>query len=483
MIRSRVFLVVSVLALLTLILSYLFLDLREKEDKAYSYFQESQFEKLLDLFSTSDSIESELSLSLLSQSISSLEKKANESVSQESTLRFLKEKHPDIKITEWETSLGKYYHLDDRYFLLLKIHGLHYKKALIRKILNIQKVIPKEKVSYYLLQLILEDPRGMEESYSSALANLLRFSMEPIGEIESNFLLECLHYLTISNSSVFYESYFTVKGENVNLRNGPGKENKEVGKVSHPDTTFCFEKDSQEETVSGKPGVFVRCFYPHLGKSAWIFSGFLEKIPPNENLISNLQNRFRSKDAEEKLDFVNWLGEKIPPGFFGTYIPRSRAIDAGEIGFPLFGNKTKDYHKICKKLTGDKSYLEFTYLSEIRKDSVPILDLNIVYGGSSHLLYTITSDSESIFINRNRYILDLADKKQTLSLHIESKTNGNLLASLKERNKGLLQNIKSEPIDLNQYTSGKYSWEICLPLAKSPNGEKVVLFEIKSGVN
>ncbi len=462
---------------------FLFVDFRDLEDRAYGYFQNSEFEKILALYPPSKKIESELSISLLSQSISALERKANETKTKESTLKFLKEEHPELIVKEWETSLGIYYHIEDPYILKLKKHGIHYKKSLIAKIQNIQKPIPKDKVSHYLLQLVLEDPRGLEAGYSQALANIVRYPMETIGELESAFLLETLHYLSSSSLSLFYENLFTVSGTNVNLRSGPGKENKEVGKVSIPETTFCFEKDGQSETVSGKTGYFVQCFYPHLSKSAWIFSGFLENLPADQKYISDLENRFKTTDSEERFDFVSWLGEKMPPGFYGTYIPRERILESGAVGFPLYGNQTKEFRKICKKLSGEKKYFEFSYMTDITKEAVPLLELNLSYKDNNQPVYLIELDHESIWINRNRYILDQGNQKQNLSLYIESRDGDKLVGSLKERNIGLLQNLKSYPIAMDAYQSGKSHWEICLPLAKNPTRDKVLLFEIKSGIN
>jgi hypothetical protein len=481
-IRSRVLLAISIACICIVLLVLTIFDLRDKEDRAYSYFKDGKYEEVIDLFTEKERIDSELVYSLLSESVSALEKKANETKTKEETLAFIK-KHKQLKVIEWETTLGIYHHIEDPYFPALKKHGNHYKKALISKIATIHKIIPKDKASYYLLLLILEDPRGLEESYSRALANLLRFPMEQVGEIESNFLLETLSYLSSSSLSLFYENYFTVTGTNVNLRSGPGKENKEVGKVTSPDSTFCFEKDNHEETISGKSGVFVQCFYPHLGKSAWIFSGFLMKTTPNEKYISELENRFKSSSNEIKIDFVGWLGASIPPSFYGTYIPRERVVVSGEVGFPLYGNKTKEFRKICKLLPGEKNYFDFSFQVDQAKEVLPLFDLNLVYEGASHLVYTVEADHESISINRNRYILDLEHKKENLSLHIESREANKLIGSLWQRNTGLLQKLKSEPMEISSFTTRKYAWEICLPLASVPTKDKVLLFEIKTGNN
>jgi hypothetical protein len=481
-IRSRVFVTFFSILLTVLLLTYSFVDFRDKEDKAYSYYKDAEYEKVLSLYAENDTLETELVIALLSQSVSHLESKLNDTKTKDRTLSFLK-KHGYLKLSEWETPLGKYTHIEDPYFPLLKKHANHYKKALITKASTIQKLIPKDKVSFYLLQLILEDPRGLEESYSIALANLLRFPFDPIGEIESNFLLETLSFLSSSSLSLFYENLHSVTGKNVNLRSGPGKENKEVGKVSSPDLTFCFEKDNHQETVSGKSGVFVQCFYPHLGKSAWIFSGFLEKELPDASHINHFEKRFKAVENEIKIDFVSWLGEKIPPTFYGTYIPRERLIESGEVGFPLYGNKSKEYRKICKKIAGEKNHFEFSFLPDESEMVIGLFDLNLVYSGGSHLAYAVEVDHQSIYINRNRYILDEDRKRENLSLHIESREDNKLVGSLWRRNTGLLQSLKSVPIDMSVFSSGKYSWELCLPLATSPTKDKAILFEIKTGVH
>ncbi|BDA79254.1 hypothetical protein LPTSP3_g21840 [Leptospira kobayashii] len=482
MIRSRVFFALGTFLLLTFLLIYAFVDFREKEDKAYAYFSEKQYEEVIDLYKEDLSVDSEGVLALLSESISRLERKANDSKDRDAVLSFLK-KIPKIKVIEWETGLGIYNHIEDPYFPLLKKHSTYHKRALVTKVSSFSKMIPKDKAAYYLLLLILEDPRGLEQTYGEALANILRYPFDSIGEIETGFLLQTLHLLSTSTTSLFFENYYSVNGKNVNLRSGPGKENKEVGKVSNPETTFCFEKDNTEETLAGKTGHWVQCYFPGLGKSAWLFSGFLSKEEPNQSYVGEFQKRFKSIEDETRIDFEGWTGEKIPSGFYGKYIPREREVDSGKPGFVLFGSKTDKWELICKKIEGEKNYFEFSYKPTDSQTNIPLFEIRLVSSGISHPAYSIHADKESISIGKNRYILDDRNGRENLSLHIESRKGNKLLASLWRRNTVLLQKIDSSPMDESSLKQGNDSWEVCLPQAISPNREKVILFEIRTGVH
>jgi hypothetical protein len=483
LIRSRVFLFVIGVFFLGILLTYTFVDFRDTEDKAYDDYQNGQYEKVLTLYSNDVKPNSEFELTILSQTYSQLEKKLNHPTKGKETSKFLKSKK--AKIVEWETSRGIYYHLEDPYFPMIRRHGDAYKRALITKINSITKPIPKNEVTNYLLLLILEDPRGMEESFSEALANLLGFSFESIGEIEKDFLSQTLHFLSESSSSKFYHQIFKVKGSNVNLRSGPGVENPELGKVSEPEIGFCFEEDSNRETIANMTGVWKKCYYPNLQKSAWIFSGFLAPEKVDETRIQTFQKRFKAIENEVRIDFEGWDGTKIPQTFFGTYIPREPEVEAGETGFPLFASdpKQKEKQRICKKVAGDKNYFEFSFHPTESKDPISFLEIHLVYAGQSHTAYSIEADRESIWVNKNRYLLDGGAIRENLSLHIESRTGDRITASLWRRNTGLLQAIKSDPLDLAVLQSGRFSWEICLPLSVKPSREKILLFDIRTGVH
>lgn len=483
MIRSRVFLFVGILFFIGVLLTYTFVDFRDIEDQAFDYYQSQEYEKVLSLYSDSVKPSTEFEITILSQTFSQLERKLNNPKEHKSTAKFLTSKK--IKWIEWETGRGIYYHLEDPYFHMLKRHGETYKKALITKIIAISKPIPKKEVTNYLLLLTLEDPRGMEEGFSNALANLLGFSFEPIGEIEKEFLFQTLHFLSEQPLSKFYQQIHKVKGSNVNLRSGPGKENPELGKVSEPEMNFCFEEDSNEEEIAGNKGVWMRCYYPDQQKSAWIFSGFLTRETSSTYQIQLFQKRFKAIENEIRIDFEGWDGTRIPSTFFGTYIPREPEVEVGETGFPLFGSdpKNKEKQRICKKVAGEKNYFEFSFHPTSSSVPISFLEIHLVYAGSSHVAYSVEADKDSIWVNKNRYLLDGFARRENLSLHIESKKGDRMTASLWRRNTGLLQAIQSDPLDYGILQSGRFSWEICLPLSVKPTRDKILLFEVRTGVH
>ncbi|TGL90200.1 hypothetical protein EHQ68_01845 [Leptospira congkakensis] len=484
MIRSRVFLAFGLLFSLIVIITYAFVDFREREDKAYDLYQSEAYLKVLKLYSDTEIPSSELELTILSQTISQLEKKLNEKGSPKDLISFFK-KRSLTKLIEWETTRGTYYHIEDPYLSHLKKHGDGYKRALITKIGSLSKPIPKREVTHLLLLLILEDPRGMEESFSRSLANLLSFPFEPIGEIESEFLLQSLHFLANTQNTVLFHQTAVVRGKNVNLRSGPGRENAEVGKISEPELTFCLEEDSGSETIAGKVGHWKRCYFPNLQKSTWIFSGFLTAVSPNTSYIGDFEKRFKSVDNEIRIDFEGWNGNQIPATFFGEYISRESVRVSGETGFPIYGKakNSKGTQRICKKLSGDKNYFEFSFSPTDSEVPITFLELHLNYDNREHLAYSISLDQESIWINKNRYVLDGEKRRENLSLHIESREGDKWNASLWRRNTGLIQSIRSLSLDESVLQSGRYSWEICLPLTKEPNREQVLLFEIRTGIH
>lgn len=484
MIRSRVFLAVSLLFLFVVLVTYAFVDFREREDKAYDLYKSESYRKVLGLYKEKEIPANELELTLLSESISQLEKKLNEKETTKELLTFF-QKRSGTKLVEWETTRGTYYHVEDPYLPNLKKHGDGYKRALITKIITITKPIPKSEVKNLLLNLILEDPRGMEEKFSRALSNLLSYSFESIGEIESDFLVQTLHFLSNHPNTNLFHQTAILHGKNVNLRSGPGRENAEVGKISEPERAFCLEEDPTAETIVGNLGHWKRCYFPNLQKSAWIFSGFLTEVPPDPNLIAEFEKRFKSVENEIRIDFEGWNGNQIPSTFFGNYIARDSIRISGETGFPIYGisKDTKALERICKKLSGDKNYFEFSFQPTDAKNPIPFLELHLNYDNKEHLAYSLSLDKESIWVNKNRYVLDGEKRRENLSLHIESREGDKWNASLWRRNTGLFQSIRSLPLDESALNSRRYSWEICLPLAKEPNREKVILFEIRTGIH
>ena len=77
MIRSRVFFAVGILFLIIIFFTYTFVDFRERDDKAYDFFQSESYLKVFKLYGESEIPTSELELTILSQSLSQLEKQLN----------------------------------------------------------------------------------------------------------------------------------------------------------------------------------------------------------------------------------------------------------------------------------------------------------------------------------------------------------------------------------------------------------------------
>lgn len=119
MIRSRVFLAFSLVFLFIALVTYAFVDFREREDKAYDLYQSESYLKVLGLYQEKEIPSSELELTILSETISQLEKKLNEKETTKELQSFFQSRS-ETKLAEWETTRGTYYHIQDPYLPNLK---------------------------------------------------------------------------------------------------------------------------------------------------------------------------------------------------------------------------------------------------------------------------------------------------------------------------------------------------------------------------
>ncbi|GBF48773.1 hypothetical protein LPTSP4_02730 [Leptospira ryugenii] len=477
MIRSRVFGAISAIAILVLLFVYFAFDFSSPEDRAHRLWEEGHYAKLLSLFPDENRIENDATLSLLSLSIAHLELALNETKTEEQT-RLEIQKLPQLEIQKWETKRGEYQHILDPYLPLLKPQTPIYRRTLVGKFSLFKKPIPKEKVSYFLLQLLLEDPRGIEADYSKALAILLKQSRDPIGEWELEFLEQNLAYLSSHPNSLFYQNRKQITGKNVNLRSGPGKENPEVGKISNPDIAYCFERDEHEEIVNGKPGVFLLCYYPSLQTTAWIYSGFLESSA-SKQAEELLEKRFAHKNEDTHIDFVNWQGNEPPSGFMGKYLRRKRVVEEGDIGFPIYSSK----EEICRSFSSQSNEISFVYQNALSEEKIPFLQLNLKTENARQPAFTIAADEESIWVNGSRAHIGKSSGKQTFTLRIQGLRENAMEASLSQRRTVLLPSLLSKELDKTNLLKANTQWEICLPSGGKEGSESIHLFQISIGIH
>lgn len=477
MFRGRIILVFLALFLVASLFGYFVIDFREKSDIAYSHFESGRYAKVIELYKDTKP-ESDSEILVLSFSVSGLEREINTKKGIGAT------KDLNLTIETWKSQPFDYFHIIDPFLPLLKKHDLPYKRALTFKVSQIKRPIPKDKAIDFLRLLLQEDPRGTERNFGEALSNLLSKDLSPLQPRELGILEEDLNYLVSFENNPFTDGLFHVEGSQINLRLGPGKENPDLGKANSGDLAYCFEKDYREEVIAGKSSHWKKCFFPHLTKSLWIFGGFLNQLPIDDTKITQLGKRFKEIDNEVKIDFAGWSGEKPPMTFHGKYLPLKPKVFASEPGFPLNQSKTDKYERICKKLSGEKNYFEFSYLPHDSVGLVPLFEIELVYAGKSHLAYTVSTSRDMVFINNKAYALNHADlKRENFSLHIEGREKSKLLGSLWRRNTGLLQSLGSLPLDETVLESGKYSWEVCLPIALQPRNSEALLFEIRTGVH
>lgn len=148
MIRSRVFFAVSFLFLFITFITYTFVDFREREDKAYELYQSESYLKILGLYQEKEIPSSELELTILSETISQLEKKLNEKETTKELQSFFQTR-PGTKLVEWETTRGTYYHIEDPYLSNLKNMEMVTKELSSQRLSQLPNQFPNQKSQTY----------------------------------------------------------------------------------------------------------------------------------------------------------------------------------------------------------------------------------------------------------------------------------------------------------------------------------------------
>lgn len=482
MILSRVFTITLGFFILLSALAYILMDSRPRQERALDDLDNERFFSILDLYANDKTLEEE-DYAVLSLAVSGIEKTINEekNLSKKASLVAKIKNHHEIQHLEYQKDGQSCVHLEDPYFSYLKKHAYWYQKSLLVKIHSSIFCNPPEKNSEYLNRLLIEDPRNFMRETSVALVELFRTELEPIGELEMGFLKEIVHFLATHRSMPFFENLNRVSGDRVNFRLGPGTEYPPVGQLHTGDELYCFDKDSREETIAGKTGIWKECFSPFLFRSGWIFSPQLELEQPNPDWVQKCKSRFSTLEFYTQIDFDTWNETSMPIYFYGDYIPTNRKTRHGETGFTIFRPKDGVSTLICRKFSGNKNFIEIYYELENAESPIPLAQFQIVAGGVSYPAFRIEVENSAIHCNGQKFNLDGKTGREILSLKVSTGSDSKLSGTLIRKNSGILQNIPALPLEDTVLRRGNYSWEICIPQAVQKSSDSAVLYGFRIG--
>jgi hypothetical protein len=481
-ILSRVFTIAASIFIVASLSAYLLIDHRETHERALEYIDKGNFFRVIEIYQSEKNLLEE-DYALLSLAVSGIEKKINQNQNEAQKKEWIADlnDYHEIAHTEYQVNGTTCTHLEDPFFKYLKKHAYWYQKSLLERVHSTIFCNPPAKNSEYLNRILFEDPRNFMKDTSLALVELFRSPLDRIGEIETNFLHETIHFLATQETTAFYDNLYKLQADRVNFRSGPGVEYPSKLQLLHGDELYCFDKDSREETIGGKSGNWLECFSEKHFISGWIFSPQLEKIPPNLTLVENCKSRFSSLEYFAQVDFDTWKSESMPLYFYGDYRPTARNLMHGEVGFTLYGSNDGKFSKICRKFSGKKNFIEVYFDSLESDEAIPIADFHISALGSSKPAFSLKASSTEILLNDKKFMIDDMSSRETVALKISVSKQSGLLGTLIRKNSGILSNIQSYSIDSNSIERGNYSWEICIPQAVNPSSEKAYLYGFRIG--
>jgi hypothetical protein len=481
-IKSRVLFASFVLFLIISLLVYVIVDFRPTRERANESLRKENYLFILELYESENTIGEE-DTSILSQAVSGLERGINQTKDEKSKEALLQKLNKIYKIqnTTYTKDEQNCYSLEDPYFSQLKQNTYWYQKSLLQKIPSSVLCNSKDKNSEYLNRILIEDPKNFTKETSIAIVDLFRSEMNPIGEIESEFLKEIVHFLATQDSSDFYQNIFQVTGDRVNFRLGSGVEYPVVGQLNSEEELYCFDQDTQEEVIGNKMGHWKECFSPKLFRSGWIFSPQIQSIKSDTYWVNRCKSRFSMQEARIQIDFETWKEGDSPLYFQGKYIPTKRKVQSGEVGFTVYRPEDGKQEMICRRFSEEFHYFEISYEVESSRLPVPLVNFNMIHSGSSYPAFRFLSTENAILCNDEKFLLDGKRPRETISLKISSGKGRPIQGNLIRENSGLLQKVESLPMDLDWSSQEDYSWEICIPQAIKKSSDSAVLYGFRLG--
>lgn len=480
MILSRVLIAIASVLVAIAILTILLVDSRSNTEKSLEYINSGKYFKVLNLYA-SNSEKNEEDIALLSQALSEIELKNNLSQNESFNKDWLEHLNgfPEIKHIEFSLNGTYCTHIEDPYLKILKKHTYWYQKSLLKKINSTIPCNTSEKNSEYLNRLLLEDPRNFIKESETVLQELFRSPLEPVGEIESQFLKETIHFLATQENSLFHENLFYLAGDRVNFRSGPGVEYPSKMQLAKDEELLCFDKENRSETIGGKLGNWLECFSDKHFKSGWVFSGQLKKKSPELKVVESFKSRFSNNQAKIQISFDTWKDSTIPNYFYGEYLPTERYLRKGEVGFTIYKPEDGKIVDICRKFVGENNSFEIFFNSQDSNQLTQILSINLKKSNISKPIFKILANSKNIQINDKKIEIAEMLMKDSIKIKVTARQDNKLIGNVFRKNSLILTNISSYPIDSQYWKDGKSSWEICIPQARKRSKDKSYLYGLE----
>jgi len=479
-ILSRVFGLSLGIFLAVSLLAYVCIDFRPVREQAIEALKKQRYFTILDLYKDERFLEEE-DYGILSLALDGITKEINTKPSAESRIRSAESlrRRYRIDFVNKGSVDEPCIHLDDPYFPFLKKHAYLYHRSLMAKATSTCFCNPPEENTLLLSRILLEDPNQMIRETSETLRTLFDAKINKLEELELGFFREVMHFLAEKEESEFYGNLYRTTGNRINLRSGPGQENPVIGQLESGDELYCYDEMRLPREEEG--GSWKKCFSVQLFRSGWVVSKYIQSLPPSQEIISRGRKRFSNLEFYTLIDFDSWNERIIPNHFHGNYIKTERVTRRGESGFRLYRPVDGRIELICRKFSGRKNYLELYYEIESSELPIPILELQIVQGGLVFPAFRISAQRNFVFLNGAKFMIDRPEVRETLSLKISSGSRANVRGTLIHKNKGVIENLDSYPIEERILISKAYSWEVCIPQALERSKDSALLFGFRIG--
>lgn len=483
MILSRIFTISLGIFLIVSTLAYIFIDFRPIREQALEAYQKKRYFTVLELYKGERFLEEE-DYALLALSLDGIMYEINEKPKPEAKIRSAESLRRRFGIDFEDKGRGTdtvCIHLDDPYFPYLKKHEYWYQLSVLAKTNATYFCNPSEINSEFLRKIIVENPTRLAKETSESIVHLMNSNLEKLEPWEINLFLEILHFLSSKENTLLFNSYHKTIRDSVHFRIGPGMENPSISLLPIGSELFCFDKDERKETIGDSTGYWYKCFSLNLFQSGWIFSAFLSQEPANKEQIEKMKNRFSNLEFYVLVDFDHWNERLIPHHFHGNYIRTEKVIRRGESGMRLYRPEDGKLDFICRKFSGRKNYFEIYYEVESSELPIPITELIVVQGGLAFPVFRVSVTKEAVFMNGAQFHIDRPSIRETLAIKITGIQGEHVLGTLIHKNKGVIQNLKSYPVEEKILKGNAYSWEICIPQTVKRSEDSVLLFGFRIG--
>ncbi|PJZ69261.1 hypothetical protein CH373_14475 [Leptospira perolatii] len=381
-----------------------------------------------------------------------------------------------IQYTESEIAGNKFPIFEDPFIGKLAKKSFLRSKALVARLENAAEWDNAETLAKYIRELLSINPLPILPSYSTALKNSLKSDrITKLSESDRSELGEILGFLSTREDSNFFSGRLKNTGENTNLRIGPGTENPGKARLKKGAILYVLDKDPRIETISGKKGNWIQVYIPESALSGWMFSTFTEEEPFSNEKSQAMVSKYTESEKSKAWDFAYWDENSPPFGFFGKYIQTEKLAIDGDYGIVIYGSEKNDYQELCRLIEEPFRSLEFKIQYLSGEETVPVFRLYAGQSGSWNHAYQIDLDRESIYINRNKYILENKSDSRNFQIQIAQNANSQS-ASLFIEEKAVVQGIRPEQ---GFESSDETRYKLCLLQSKEKNKSNLALFRFR----